>query len=256
MKPQPIVTNSSIDRALGLLEILATKGTPLSVNDIVDIFSINRATAQTLVNSLESEQYIEKDIETGKYSLGYRMFSFGLMYRLKYPFLNVAEKHIDLAYEKRKSRINIIVLKKNAIALILLTKDDTLLPQMIHTQIVPAYASASGKILLAFTDEKIVTPMIDNIEFRKFTNNTIDTTEKLQKELKLVKNQGYATEMDELAFGRGCIAAPIYDRTGKVIASVSFSDISSKLNDDLEGYINDIKKLGSAISFDLGYSLL
>lgn len=137
-----------------------------------------------------------------------------------------------------------------------MTKDDTLLPQMIHTQIVPAYASASGKILLAFTDEKIVTPMIDNIEFRKFTNNTIDTTEKLQKELKLVKNQGYATEMDELAFGRGCIAAPIYDRTGKVIASVSFSDISSKLNDDLEGYINDIKKLGSAISFDLGYSLL
>lgn len=249
-------TNKALDRALLLIDFLATKGISLNMSEITKFLSVNRATAQSIVNSLEANNYVEKDPETGKYSLGYQMYNHGSMYRHKYPFLFAVEKHIQNMGDALEIKINVMILKPNAIGLIILCKDVSLIPTMVHGQILPAYASACGKLLLAHLEPTVLKKTIDSIEFSPFTPNTITDKKALLMQLEQFRQNGYSYENEELVMKRGCIAAPIRDMSGKVIAAVSFSTSIERINRHREELTERVVSLGKSISSELGYSLL
>lgn len=249
-------TNKALDRALSLIELLATKGISLNMSEITKFLSVNRATAQSIVNSLEASNYVEKDPETGKYSLGYQMYNHGSMYRHKYPFLFAIEKHIQNMGNALNVKINVMILKPNAIGLIILCKDVSLIPTMVHGQILPAYASACGKLLLAYLKPDELEKTIDSIEFSAFTPNTITSKEALISQLADFRAKGYSYENEELVMKRACIAAPIRDMSGKVIAAVSFSANIDRINQHRTELTEQVVSLGKTISSELGYSLL
>lgn len=249
-------TNKALDRALLLLEHLATKGVSLNMSEITKFLSVNRATAQSIVNSLEAGNYVEKDPETGKYSLGYQMYNYGSMYRHKYPFLFAIEKHIQNLGNALNAKINVMILKPNAIGLIILCKDVSLIPTMVHGQILPAYASACGKLLLAYLEADELQKTVDSIAFSQFTPNTVTDKETLLCQLEEFRSKGYSYENEELVMKRGCIAAPIRDMSGKVIAAVSFSSDIDRIRQNRAELTEQVVSLGKTISSELGYSLL
>lgn len=249
-------TNQSIDRALNLLEVLATKGIALSISEISRMLSVNRMTAQTLINSLEAQNYVEKDPETGKYRLGYQMFEFGAMYRHQYPFLYAAEKHIVSVFQRTNVKINVLVLKPNGVAIIILSKDMSLVPHMVHGRIIPPYVSGGGKMLLSSLPSDELDAMLDQMEFRQFTPHSIVDRNVLKAELETIRQRGYSIDKEELVLHRACVAAPICDISGKTIAAVSFSDSSELIESRLEELIQEITLLAKAISSELGYSYL
>lgn len=251
-----VASNKSIDRTLYLLEVLATKGTPLNIAEVSKLLSVNRITAQSLLHSLEARNYIERDPETGKYSLGYAMFELGDMYRHQFPFLYAAEKHIAAAHLRTKSKINLVVLKPRGIVIILMSKDSSVIPHMVHGRIIPAYASACGKLLLANLEENELEEILEQIEFKKFTENTLVDKKEFRKELEKIRQNGYSIEMEELVRHRACIAAPIRNITGKIIAGVSFSDAKDHVVEHMDEMIQDIVLLGRSISSELGYKYL
>ena len=249
-------TNRAIDRALFLLKIMANNGEVLTVAEICNLLKINRATAQAIVNSLSEENFIEKDIETGKYSLGYNLYNLGSMYRHKYPFLYVAEKHLDQMFLKRHVKINLIVLKHPITAVILLSRDSSLIPKVVFNRILPAHVSAGGKLLMAYADPKLINAELSQITLQKFTTNSIIDKNKLLQEFIKIRSQGYSLEKEELVLTHACVAAPIYNISGKVIASVSFSLDKEQFEAKRETLIEDVKLLGGAISNELGYTPL
>lgn len=249
-------TNKSLDRALHLLEILANKGESFNIAEITKLLAINRATAQSIINSLERENYVEKDPKTGKYSLGYQMYNLGNMYRHKYPFLLAAEKQIMNFSKTRTIKINVIVLKPNAVALIILCKDISIIPTLVQGQVLPAYASACGKLLLSYLDEEELEQHLNNIDLKAFTYKTITDKKKLIEQLKLFRQQGYSFETDELMLNRACIAAPIINISGEVIASVSFSATTAEIEQERKELTTEIIALARSISIELGYNYL
>lgn len=254
--PTDSSTNKALDRALMLIDFLATKGIALNMSEITKFLSVNRATAQSIVNSLEVNNYVEKDPETGKYSLGYQMYHHGNMYRHKYPFLFAAEKHIKNVGDALNLKINVIVLKPHAVGLIILCKDISLIPTMVHGQILPAYASACGKLLLAYLDAEELAQTIDSTELTAFTSNTITDKTALLAQLQEFRAREYAYENEELVMKRACIAAPIRDMSGKVIAAVSFSAPMDRIDRNRAELTEQVIALGKTISSELGYSLL
>lgn len=249
-------TNKALDRALLLIEFLATRGAALNMSEITKFLSVNRATAQSIVNSLEINNYVEKDTETGKYSLGYQMYNHGSMYRHKYPFLFAAEKHIKNMGDALNLKINVMILKPNAIGLIILCKDTSLIPTMVHGQILPAYASACGKLLLAYLEPEELEATVDSIEFNAFTPNTITDKNALLRQLEEFRSNGYSYENEELVMQRACIAAPIRNMSGKVISAVSFSAPIERISRNRTELTEQVIALGKSISSELGYSLL
>jgi DNA-binding IclR family transcriptional regulator len=77
-----------------------------------------------------------------------------------------------------------------------------------------------GKALLAFQPPEVVQQVIDN-GLKRCTANTITETEKLRAELATIRARGYAIDDEEIEVGLRCVAAPIRDHSGQVVAAIS-----------------------------------
>lgn len=226
----------------------------MNIADISKALNITRATASSLIQTLLQRNYLEKDPETSKYSIGYKIYDIALTYRYQYPFLYAVEGHINEMAEKLNIRINIAVLKPPGVAVMILSKDISLLPKMILGYVLPGYASASGKLLMAYAPRKIVEQWLDETACIPFTPKTIIDRETLMNELDQIKTAGIAFEDEEMMLQRCCVAAPIRNISGQVIASVSFSTSKERTDAHLPELAQSITLLSKSISSSLGYN--
>ncbi len=249
-------SQQNLDRALELMEMLARNGGGMNISDISRALDVTRVTASSMAQSLLQRNFIEKDVSSGKFYIGYKFLDLSQAYRYRYPFLYAAEGHMRSMAEKLEVRINICVLKPPGVAVAVLSKDVSLLPKMIMGYVFPAYASASGKVLLAYAEESMTGPWIDKMEFVQYTPSTICDREKLCEELSHVREQGVGFEWGEMVPQRCCVAAPIRDISGSVIASVSFSCTKERMEQDQAVLVENICQLADTISSTLGYNTI
>lgn len=108
------------------------------------------------------------------------------------------------------------------------------------------YCSAPGKVLLAHADNDFIEEYTSR-NFDKTTKNTITEKSDILKELENICKNGYATDKEEFGNGITCVAAPIYDYTGKVIATVgcsafTFNGQSDRIVSHLLPYVTEAAK--------------
>lgn len=95
----------------------------------------------------------------------------------------------------------------------------------------PANASSLGKVLLAYFPEPEIDEFLRTTKLHRMTPHTIVDAKKLREHLREVRDAGYALDKEELQVGLRCVAAPITDHTGRVVASVSISAPSFRLDE-------------------------
>lgn len=88
---------------------------------------------------------------------------------------------------------------------------------------VPLHATALGKVMLAGMDDSAVRAAYAKQPLEAYTVSTITDLDTLLAVIGETRRRGYATELEELALGRGCIAVPILGRGGAVAAAMSLS---------------------------------
>lgn len=251
-------THQAIDRAFELINLLSTSNVPMTIMEISRALKITRTTAYAMVNSLLAQNCLEKDATSKKYTLGYRLYEIGSQYRYQFPFLNTAEKYINPMFQKwNMVRINVSVLKPQMMAVILLSKDSSLIPRMPHGQVLPAQCSGGGKALLASLDPAVIDEWLDSgVKLPALTPNTITERKHLHEELEKIRRQGYSIENEELSARRACVGAPIRNMSGETIAAASFATSLQHFQQNQAELIDDIVLLTNDISGDLGYKLL
>ena len=80
-------TQQSLDRALDLLDILAkNESNGLNISEISKMLGISRVTASTMVQTLLHRNYIEKDADSTRYRIGYKLLDLSQSYRYSFPF--------------------------------------------------------------------------------------------------------------------------------------------------------------------------
>jgi DNA-binding IclR family transcriptional regulator len=247
-------THQGLERAFELITLLAARNVPMSIMEISNALGITRTTAYVLVNSLMAQHCLERDPVTKRYSLGHFFYEIGSIYRYQFSFLSVAEKYMNAMFEKWQLRINISVLKPEATAVILLSKDSSLLPRMPNGYVLYAHATSAGKLLMAHHPKNVLDAWFEVTEFPKLTSATITDKDQLKAEFIRIKEQGYSFEFEELAPRRACIAAPIRDMKGETIAAVSFAGSLQQIKDNFNALMEDIIVLGNDISSELGYN--
>lgn len=94
---------------------------------------------------------------------------------------------------------------------------------------VPAYCKALGKILLACLREDELRQSFANTKIKKRTVYTISKKDQLLKHLVQVREQGYAVDYQELEVGITCIAAPVRNHLGRVVAAISVAGPSTRM---------------------------
>ena len=245
----------SVTRALAILELLATYRHGERLTSISQELGLNKSTTHSLISTLENLGYVQQDQETAKYSLGLKLFELGQVVHANMDLRNIAMPFLQELALKFGETVHLAILSKGEVVYI--DKVDAFRSIRIGSQIGgrnPAHCTGVGKVLLAGFTDKELTDIIGNVKLEKFTANTIVSKEELHKHLEKVKLDGFAVDQEEIEEGLSCIAAPIKNHRGKVIAGISVSGPTSRMHAEMLGELkNDVMGKALQISRRLGY---
>jgi len=119
----------------------------------------------------------------------------------------------------------------------------------------PLHCTAVGKVLLAALKDEEAEKILRQKGMPRFTKSTITDMQQMKEELSTIRKQGYGFDEIEHEEGMRCVAAPIYDRSGKVIASISISGpIIYVTHFRMPELTDELLKTAKEISYQLGYT--
>lgn len=251
--------NKSAEKMLSIVEYMAKYGEPVRLLDISQALNINASTALRFLITLVNKNFVEQDCETLKYYLTYKICAIA----------NKVNMHIDLRAVARPYMKELIVVFGESVCMSLeenmrsvyieVVKDSsqTLMSMQNVGNPVPMHCTGNGKILLLNYSEDQIDRLIEVRGLTKYTDNTITNKWQLQKELDKIRERGYAYDEEEREIGSRCVAFPIYDDSGKVIAGLSITGPKDRLNDQfIEPRLEVFRKIAMEISRKMGYQML
>ncbi len=221
MKEQNVQT---LDRTLDIIELLATKPNGLGVTEIGQILSLHKSTVHRLINALAQRGYIEKEPKTGLYKIGLKFIEISSLFFHQIELKTEAQPFMRHLAEQLGVTVHLAILDEMDVVYI--EKVDAVQSLRMYSQIgkrIPAYCSALGKVLLSGLPRNMQKDILGRIEIKEFTPHTLKDVDELLKQIDMVRTLGWALDDEEHESGIRCIAAPIYDFTGKIIAALSIS---------------------------------
>ncbi|NLX77123.1 MAG: IclR family transcriptional regulator [Clostridiaceae bacterium] len=245
----------TLDRTLDIIELLATTPNGMGVTEIGQKTGLHKSTVYRLINALVKRGYLEKDQNTGLYKIGLKFVEISSLHLRQIELkTEVAPFMRDLS-ESTGQVTHLAILDETEVVYI--EKIDVVQSLRMYSQIgkrVPVYCSALGKVLLSWQDSDYQELILEKTEYIRYTENTITNRDELADELEKVRERGWAVDNEEHEEGIRCIAAPINDFTGKVIAAISITGSKSIISPDKDEYYGSlVVKAASGISERLGY---
>jgi IclR family acetate operon transcriptional repressor len=164
-------------------------------------------------------------------------------------------RHLQELNHQTRETVHLTV--RHALSAVYVEKLDSPEPLRIHSRIgasVPLHCTAVGKVLLAHIPEQELEKILKQMEFRRFTQNTIGSPQEMQAELQRVRKRGFACDLEEHEAHIRCIAGPIWDSYGAVNASLSVTGPAVRMASARIRQIAPlIRDAGLRISKELGY---
>lgn len=246
----------SVAKALMILNVLAEHQREMSLGDIAKKMQLAKSTAYGLLATLRDFGYIEQSPLDGKYRLGIRLFEVGNIVANSWDVRQVAAPFIQNLVEGLGETVHLVVLDKGEV-LYIDKRESTKLSLRIVSQVgtrLPTHCTGVGKVFLANLPINEVKRIIATKGLARYTKNTITDFSRLEEEMNLIRQQGYAMDNEEIMESLRCVAVPLRDHTGKVCAAISVSGPSSRFDgEQLESIVNLMVPIGQGISTSLGY---
>ncbi|ADT89431.1 DNA-binding transcriptional regulator KdgR [Vibrio sp. Vb2880] len=246
---------SSVLKVFSILQALGEQK-EIGVSELSQRLMMSKATTYRFLQTMKSMGYVAQEGEADKYKLTLKLFELGAKSLEYVDLIELADKEMRCISEQTNEALHLGALDENAI--IYVHKIDSGYNLRMQSRIGrrnPLYSTAIGKVLLAEREEQFVRHTLEDVEFIKHTDRTLENVDQLLEELALVREQHYAEDNEEQEPGLRCIAAPIYDRFGRVIAGVSISFPTIRFEEErLHEYVSMLQTAGRNISQQLGYN--
>lgn len=256
MKDKPNQLVKSVDRALNILEVVSKSKEPIGVTELSNKMDLNKSTVYRMLNTLQYRGYIAQDNETDKYKTGLKLFELGSLVINDLDLRKTSFSYLEELMELTGETVHLGILDDGEV--IYIEKVESSETIRMHSKIgkrVYAHNTSLGKILLAYSDTKVMENILKKKGLPKTTENTIIKQDKFKEHLCQVKKQGYAVDNEERERGIKCIAGPIFDHKGEITAAFSISVPTIRLNTDItRKYVDLILKYSKKISGALGYN--
>lgn len=254
MKP-PGDQVQSLVRALSLLNRIAeAPDGGATLTDLAQQVGLPTSTAHRLLTTLEQERYVRFDPGGRLWSIGVQAFVTGTTFTKTRSLVSLARPHMRRLMEEGGETVN-LALEEDGLAVYLAQVECR---QMMRAfarpgTLVPLHCSGVGKAILSGATDKAVARMLHQHGMPRLTLKTLTTPALLRADLERSRTAGFAMDDEEHAVGLRCIAAPIYDETGDVVAAVSTSGPMARMVDArVAGLAVLVTRAAAAISAELG----
>jgi DNA-binding IclR family transcriptional regulator len=249
--------NLSVAKMFQILEVMAKNKGPMRLQDISTEVQHPASTVLRMLNSLMSIQYIQQDQETLRYSLSFKFCRIGDVVRSQFSIQKMARPYLmELSEICHESACLALEQDMSVVYIDTVEGPDNMLRTLQRIgKVAPMHSTGVGKLLLTNYDRNKLDTFIKIRDLEPLTSKTITTFEGLLVELEKVREQGYALDDEECEIGVRCVAAPIKDYTGNVVACISVSGPTSRINKDrIKEITEKVLKTAEEISNLLGYS--
>jgi DNA-binding IclR family transcriptional regulator len=244
----------SIERAAAILRLLSGRSRRLGVVEVAGELSLHKTTVHGILRTLQHEGFVEQDPDSGKYQLGAALLHMGSSYldgnELRTRALNWSDSLASRAGES--VRIGTLHDGKVLIVHHVFRPDDTRQALEVGA-LLPAHASALGKILLAH--DAYATGLLCERGLPSYTPATITEPERLADELREVVARGWAVDHEEMVAGEVSLAAAIKDRRGVTVGAIGISGPVERMwesDGPASELVGNVRETARAVSRELG----
>ncbi|MFF2455285.1 IclR family transcriptional regulator [Peribacillus simplex] len=245
----------SVSRALDIITIVSLKKGGLGVTEISKQIDINKSSVYRILSTLVQYGYIEQDSETERYKLGYKFLEISSKLLESIDLRSEARQYLQELENTTNEVIHLVVYDQGEVVYIeKLEGNETL---RMHSKVgkrAPMHCTSVGKAILAYLPSNVVLNILEQKGMPRHTDKTITNKDDFLQELIQVRIKGYALDLEENEYGITCIAVPIFDHSGKVIAAVSISGPTMRMTDQRIDLLQlQMIQIGKKISTRLGF---
>ena len=223
----------ALRRGLSILDTFSGHHGELGVNEIARLVGMHKSTVSRLCATLENAGYLERDGTTNRFRLGARIHQLAGSTAPTADLRTLARPVMRELVESSRETATLGVRDGNHIVTIDVV--DGLNYMRMATRVgmrTQVHASAVAKAILAYLPLEEVEEVLRDWPMSSLTPNTITDPATLKQRLADVRDRGYALDMEELEVGLRCVAAPIRDPFGRVVAGISISGPRHRMTED------------------------
>ncbi|PJI07293.1 MULTISPECIES: IclR family transcriptional regulator [Clostridium] len=245
----------SVDRSLSIIEVLSDYENGLGITEISEKVGLHKSTVFRLLSTLIYKGYVQQDKNSSRYGLTLKLFELGNKKVENMSLVTVALPYIKKLMEKTNEVVHLVV--RDGTDMVYISKVEPQKTIRMYSSIgkrIPLYCTAVGKAMMSQMLDNEVEEIWEKSDIKKLTDRTITDLETMKKELKKVKEKGYAIDEQENEIGIRCIGTIIRDYKGNICGAASVSgSILSFTEDKIGDFSKWMLECASSISKELGY---
>ncbi|TJY44115.1 IclR family transcriptional regulator [Cohnella pontilimi] len=248
----------TLDRGLDILMRMVDSNGACGVAELSAASGINKSTTFRILRTLQRRGFVSQ-LPDGKYEVRVETFQF-ILDRLsgRINLQRIARGELERLASNVNETVTISILTNGQVQC-MDKVDSTAAVHVTHLlgRLSPLHAGSSGKAILAFMEPKEREKHLNAQPLKAYTEHTITDRDVLEKELAITRTKGYSESHEELDPGVSAVAAPCFDRFGRVIGSITILGFSQEFTEEANiRYGEAVKQVAAQISSLLGYPLL
>ena len=190
----------------------------------------------------------------GGYQLSYRVLRMGLRVLDRLDFRRVAQPLLRELNQRTKETVYLAILQETRA--ISIEKFDSPQPVGLDARLGDhaLHCTGVGKTWLAYQGEDLLNKITQSPGFPRMTARTITGLPQLRRELEKIREQGYTVDQEEAVEGLNCVAGPVFNHNGQIVAAFSVAGPATRLTADrIPDLAQLVRETSQKISYRLGY---
>jgi IclR family transcriptional regulator, KDG regulon repressor len=248
-------TVKSLVKALNILDVLAEEDSPYTLTKLSRRLHLHVSTVHRLLANLSRHGFVEQDPVTGGYQLAFRLLRMGLRVLDRLDFRRVALPLLRELNQRTKETVHLAILQ--GMQAISIEKFDSPQPVGLDARlggVLPLHCTGVGKTLLAYHEGELLENLAEPPGFARLTPQTLTELPKIRHELERIREQGYALDQEEAVVGLRCVAGPVFDHKGQIVAAFSVAGPAMRMTPEHVSEIAQmVQETSRQISFRLGF---
>ncbi|MCF3963588.1 IclR family transcriptional regulator [Streptomyces fuscigenes] len=239
--------SQTVDRALSILPLLA-RG-PADLGTVADELGVHKSTALRLLRTLHEHGLVHRQGDQ-RYRLGAKLFALAQEAALNLDVREVAHPHLMALNESCGHTVHLAVYEEREVLYI--DKVESRYPVRMYSRVgkaVPITVAAVAKLLLADLPEPERRALAERLDYPQYTARSTPDASAFLKELAVVRDQGWATDLGGHEESINCVGAPIKGPDGRVVAAMSVSAPNVVVSaEELLGLLPQVRRTADAVS--------
>ena len=240
-----------LERMFTLIDVLASREEAVSLKEISEKAGLHPSTAHRILNDLAIGRFVDRP-QPGSYRLGMRLLELGNLVKGRLNVRDAALTPMRELHKQIQQPVNLSMRQGDEIVYIERAYSERSGMQVVRAigGHAPLHLTLVGKLFLAADDPQRIRAYATRTGLQGHTKNSITSLDALERELGKVRQYGQAGDNEELELGVRCMAAGIYDDQNKLVAGLSISAPSGRLEDE---WLPKLKETARNISEALGH---